>query len=135
MVCAHCERDDDVLMPFLWEGLGLGHQCLVGLYEQDTRSILDALGTDADVEQAVTTDEFSIDNMIRFWEGIVSAAVRTGPFPFARFTAECTWWEKQLPGFDALAHYESALNKFAARYPLGFLCMYDMSEIDGGRRY
>jgi hypothetical protein len=138
---------DDVLMPFLREGLGLGHKCLVGLYEQDTRPILDAIGTDVDVGQAVTTgqlevlgaadlifqpDEFSIDNMIRFWEDVVSAAVQTGPFPFARLTAECTWWEKQLPGFDALAHYESALNKFAARHPLGFLCMYDMSEIDGG---
>ncbi len=35
---------DDVLMPFLREGLDLGHKCLVGLYEQDTRSIPDALG-------------------------------------------------------------------------------------------
>ena len=67
---------DDVLMPFLREGLDLGHKCLVGLYEQDTRSILDALGTNVDVEQAVTRgqlevlgaadlifqpDEFSID--------------------------------------------------------------------------
>ena len=137
---------DDVLMPFLREGLSLGHKCLVGLYEQDTGPILDAIGDDLNAREAVSTgqlevigaadtifrpEEFSIDNMIRLWEGIISAAVDAGPFELARLTAECTWWDPQLPDFEALASYEAALNAFAARRPVGFLCMYDMSEITG----
>jgi hypothetical protein len=149
-ICAlyrHRSERNDVLMPFLREGLSLGHKCLVGLYEQDTSAIHRAIGRDVDVETSVTTgqlevlgaadmlfrpEEFSVDNMITFWEGILSDAVQTGGFEFARLSAECTWWEKQLPGFDALARYESSLNEFAAQHPVSFLCMYDMSEITGG---
>ncbi|GAA1254140.1 hypothetical protein GCM10009609_16870 [Pseudonocardia aurantiaca] len=148
-ICAlyrHRSERDDVLMPFLREGLSLGHKCLVGIYEQDTRSIRDAIGGDLNVEQAVSTsqlevlgaadvvfrpEEFSIDNAVELWEGIISKAVETGPFEFARLSAECTWWEKQVPDFDELVSYELAVNDIAARHPVGFLCMYDMSEITG----
>ena len=57
-ICAlyrHRSERNDVLMPFLREGLSLGHKCLVGLYEQDTSSIHRAIGRDVDVEQCVTT--------------------------------------------------------------------------------
>jgi hypothetical protein len=122
-ICAlYRERHErhDVLMPFLREGLSLGHKCLVGLYEQDTGPILDAIGDDLNVGEAVTTGQLEVLG------GGGRGALRVRP-PDRRVhlvgpAASRLRGARELRG---------GAQRVAARNPVGFLCMYDMSEITG----
>lgn len=137
---------DSILRTFLDAGLGAGHKCLIGLQDLDAPSIIRRLGMEADVDRCLasqqihvlgaddpqfTPDDFSIPEMLAFWERTVSHATTQG-YEVARLSAEAAWWGPQLPGGQALIAYESELNTFTATQPAAILCLYDLNDCTGG---
>jgi hypothetical protein len=137
------EDRDQVLLPFLGEGLRAGEKCLFGVHEDEVGGFLDRLGEDVrDIEDRVDSaqldirtmgdallspDEFTVDRIVEFWDEAVSAAMAAG-YPFVRLGAEARWWHPQLPGLAELFRYEAALNDFTSRYPQAILCVYDLTR-------
>lgn len=138
---------DDVLLPFLREGLLAGQKCLCVLDDPDVEQVAKPLCLDLDVELArrsgqlelLTTDRVYVPDgsfdpvrMIGFWESRVSDAVRTGGYPLVRAVGEMTWALRDLPGVHDLVRYEARLNRFLPRYPQVILCLYDLERFTDG---
>jgi hypothetical protein len=145
-VCAMYFGDaqrDQVLLPYLNDGLARGDKCLVGIdgSEPDAlyKGIDDAEGYAATDQLVVRTsrdpvvvrEEFSIDRMTGFWAGAAQSALREG-YEFVRFAAEAGWWMPQLPDVSELLRYETELDRYVGRYPQSILCLYDLTVYDGG---
>ncbi|NMH97188.1 MEDS domain-containing protein [Pseudonocardia acidicola] len=137
---------DAVLRPFLGAGLGAGHKCLFGLQESGASSLVRTLDMQADVDGCLASqqlqvlgadepqfspEEFSIPEMLAFWDRIVARSRAEG-YEFARLGAEAAWWGPQLPGDEALIDYESELNTFTATQPVAVLCLYEQDDCTGG---
>ena len=137
---------DDVLLPFVGDGLNLGDKCFAAVQEPDSTDFISKLaavvGADVDLPESIARDQLEIKNstdqilspdqfdpseIIEFWDNRVSTALTNG-YPFVRLTAEASWWLPQLPGMDELFRYESELNRFTTRHPQAILCMYDLSQ-------
>jgi hypothetical protein len=146
-VCAFysglAERDE-ILLPYLREGLRHDEKCVCVVDATDPESVLAALsaepsvaarldGPQLDVRRSSDTylrdGAFSINSMLDFWDVTVGGAI-AGGFSFARAVGEMTWALRQMPGVEDLVRYESELNRFLPRYPQMILCLYDMERFD-----
>jgi hypothetical protein len=140
----HRERDD-VLLPYLRDGLARGDKCLVAISEADSANLLASITGDIDVPGCVASGQLeirtstdpvlrsgrvAIQQAIAFWDTKVRAALAEG-YTLVRLGAEATWWMPQMSGIDELIRYESELNRFLGRYPQSILCMYELSQLDG----
>jgi hypothetical protein len=134
---------DDILIPYLRDGLTAGDKCICIVDATDPESVLAAVGTgddghlaahQIDVQRSQDTylrgGKFSTDAMLEFWEREVGQAV-AGGFEFARAAGEMTWALQQMPGVDELVGYESRLNRFLPRYPQVILCLYELDRFSG----
>lgn len=139
---------DDVLVPYLREGILAGDKCICVMDDPDTRSVLSPLSGDLDVEFSLRTGQlellcsdsaylpsgfFAVDAMLEFWERGVGGAVGDGGFPFVRAVGEMTWALRDLPGVEHLVSYEARLNRFLPRYPQVILCLYDLERFTDGQ--
>jgi hypothetical protein len=136
---------DDILMPYLREGLSRGDKCFCAVDSTDSESVLVALGADVDLapfldrhqldvrearETYLRDGRFSPDTVIKFWEHEVGEAL-SGEFSFARVVGEMTWALRLLSNIEELVVYESRLNRYLPRYPQAILCMYELGRFDG----
>jgi hypothetical protein len=136
---------DEILVPYLREGLKAGDKCVCVVDASDPEAVLAALSSDIDVGpylgrhqlEVQRSDEtylrggaFSTDAMLEFWNQSVGGAV-AGGFSFARAVGEMTWALKQMPGVEELVGYESRLNRFLPRYPQVILCLYELDQFSG----
>lgn len=147
-VCAFypglAERDE-ILIPYLSEGLAAGDKCICVVDATDSETILAAIGAEVDlgpclgrqqldVQQSQDTylrgGGFSTEAMLDFWDRSIGAAV-AGGFGFARAVGEMTWALRQMPGVEELVAYESRLNRFLPRYPQVILCLYELDRFSG----
>lgn len=139
---------DDVLLPFLEEGLLAGDRCICVLDDRDTEQVTKPLSLTIDVEASLRTGQldllpsdeaylvgggFSPDRMMDFWEAGVGGALRTGTYSFVRSVGEMTWALRDVPGVDQLVGYEARLNRFLPRYPQVILCLYDLERFTDGQ--
>ena len=145
-VCAFysglAERDE-VLVPYLREGLRRGEKCVCVVDATDPEAVIGALGAEPDTasgledqldvrrssETYLLDGRFSINRMLDFWDVTVGGAV-AGGFSFARAVGEMTWALRQMPGVEDLVRYESELNRFLPRYPQMILCLYDLERFN-----
>jgi hypothetical protein len=137
---------DDVLLPFLGDGLARGDKCFTAVQEPDSAPLLSklatTLGAEVDVpnsiarqqlevktsaDQLLSPDDFDPSTIVEFSDATVKSAIQNG-YDFVRLTAEANWWLPQLPGMAALLRYESELNRFTGRCPQAILCMYDLGQ-------
>lgn len=137
---------DQVLLPFLGDGLARGDKCFTAVNEDDSADLIskltELLGTEVDVsrsisreqleirtssEQVLSPDHFDPSAVIEFWDTSVTSALTNG-FGFVRLTAEASWWMPQLPRLEDLIGYESELNRFTAKHPQAILCTYDLTQ-------
>ncbi|MET8249338.1 MEDS domain-containing protein [Streptomyces sp. NPDC005202] len=136
---------DEILIPYLREGLQTGDKCICVVDATDPEVVLAAIATDLDLEPCLSSRQldvqrssdtylrdgrFSMHVMLDFWGDAVCTALAQG-FPFSRAVGEMTWSLHQMPGVDELVEYESRLNRFAPRYPQVILCLYDLDRFSG----
>jgi hypothetical protein len=139
---------DEVLLPFLREGLLAGDKVICVMDDPDTERVRGPLAAEVDVELSSRTGQldllcsdrayfpggyFAADAMIDFWERGVDDAVRREGYGFVRAVGEMTWALRDLPGVEHLVSYESLLNRFIPRYPLVSLCLYDLERFTDGQ--
>jgi hypothetical protein len=135
---------DEMLVPFLSDGLRAGQKCFTGISDQTTARLFERFSPDVEVESRVASgqfdvrtanehvfepDSFNIETIIQMWDGIVGTALREDGFNFVRLSAEATWWLTQIPGAESLIAYESALNTYSKRHPQSIWCLYDLGAL------
>jgi hypothetical protein len=147
-VCAFypslAERDE-ILIPYLREGLDAGDKCICVVDATDPEAVLSALGTEVDLGACLDRQQldvqrsqdtylrsggFSTEAMIDFWDTAVGGAA-AGGFGFTRSVGEMTWAIRQMPGVEELVGYESRLNRFLPLYPQVILCLYELDRFSG----
>ncbi|MGH3518520.1 MAG: MEDS domain-containing protein [Haloechinothrix sp.] len=136
---------DEILIPYLREGLLAGDKCICVVDATDPESVLAVLASELDIAPSLSNrrldvqrsrdtylreGRFSTGVMLDFWEEAVGGALAQG-FDFARAVGEMTWSLCDLPGVDELVSYESELNRFLPRYPQVILCLYDLNRFSG----
>nr|WP_238994862.1 MEDS domain-containing protein [Mycolicibacterium chubuense] len=136
---------DEILIPYLREGLRSGDKCICVVDATDPETVLAALTDDLDLTTLLTNrtldvqrardsylreDGFSTDAMLDFLDNAVGGALAQG-FEFARSVGELTWSLQDMPGVDEFVGYESELNRFLPRYPQVILCLYDLDHFSG----
>jgi hypothetical protein len=129
---------DELLGPYLSEGLRAGDTCFVAISDQDSGRVRAFSADEGPGELIVRTEPvfaenpFDTEDVITFWEQLVTAALDTEGVDFVRLSAEGTWWMKQAPTLDDLHRYEVRLNDFVARHRASILCLYDIDELGAG---
>jgi hypothetical protein len=147
-VCAFypglAERDE-ILIPYLREGISAGDKCVCVVDATDTETVLAALGAQVDLGSCLDSQQldlqqsqdtylrggsFNTEAMLEFWESSIGGAL-AGGFGFARAVGEMTWALRQMPGVEELVGYESRLNRYLPRYPQVVLCLYELDRFSG----
>lgn len=131
---------DEVLSPYVSEGLQAGHTCFVAVSDQDPDRVQAFESAAGPGELIVRTaadpvfsqDDFDIDEILAFWESTVSTALATTAPRSSASAREATWWLTQLPSVADLMAYETRLNDFATRHPQSILCLYDIDDLGTG---
>jgi len=136
---------DEIMVPFLREGLRAGNKCLC-IIDDGVDGVRSALGGDANLPAGAAREQldirssketylrrgaFSTQEMLDFWDDSVGAALNEDGFPFVRSTGETTWTLKELPGLYDFMTYEAELNRFLPRYPQVIMCLYDLDHFGG----
>jgi DNA-binding CsgD family transcriptional regulator len=132
---------DQLLFPFLDEGLRHGDKCLCLIDDVEPALVRDRVvgqpgpehsrrSAQLDVERArdayLRSGEFSVEDMVQFLSESVDAAVATD-FDLLRAVGEMSWVLPWSPGCD-LFLYESALNRAVKQVPAIFMCLYDLKK-------
>jgi hypothetical protein len=136
---------DDLLVPYLLEGLAAGEKCTCVMDSCGPEAMLPLLAPRCDLGDSLENGRldllssrdsyllgggFVLGSMIAFWRTRVGAALTNG-FAFARSAGEMTWALRAVPGVDNLVSYESELNRFLPEYPQVILCLYDLAAFSG----
>jgi MEDS: MEthanogen/methylotroph, DcmR Sensory domain len=138
---------DEVLIPFLREGLRAGDKCICVVDATEPDTVLASLTGEIDLRSPLGSHQidvlssrqtylrdgaFCTQTMLEFWEESVGGALRDPGFSFARAVGEMTWALRDMPGVAELVGYESELNRFLPQYPQVILCLYDLERFNGG---
>ena len=149
-ICAiylsHRERDE-VMLPFIREGLRGGDKCICILDSVSPLELLVGVGEGIDAggymasqqleiassgETYFRSGRFSSREVVAYLDHSVGAATRDGRFPFARVICELPRPPGDSLQEEDLFRHESELDRFAHRYPQAILCLYDISHFGGG---
>ncbi|NIP79802.1 MAG: hypothetical protein GWM90_11505 [Gemmatimonadetes bacterium] len=128
------------VVPFIHEGLRLGHRCLYIVDDCTAADVFAALSVaDADVIGAVRSGALAVhakqetylrggrfdpDAMLAFLADAIDDAVEAG-YPRLRGTGEMTWALGPEPGTDRLLDYEAQLTGMIAPRPALIICQYN----------
>jgi hypothetical protein len=138
---------DEVLIPYLREGLRAGDKCICVVDATEPDAVLASLTGDIDLRSPLGSHQidvlssrqtylrdgaFCTQTMLEFWDESVGGALRDPGFSFARAVGEMTWALRDMPGVAELVGYESELNRFLPQYPQVILCLYDLERFNGG---
>jgi hypothetical protein len=148
-VCVFCRgraERDELLLPFLAEGLAEGHKCLAVLDTSEPQEVVDALGPVADPHPGeqltvlasrdvyLTERGFDMEGMLAFFgDQLRQVASGQSPWPCIRTAGEMTWALRDIPGVQDLLTYEAKVNQVLADHPQAAisLCLYDADRFDG----
>jgi hypothetical protein len=138
---------DEVLIPYLREGLRAGDKCICVVDATEPDTVLASLTGEIDLRSPLGSHQidvlssrqtylrdgaFCTQTMLEFWDQSVGGALRDPEFSFARAVGEMTWALRDMPGVAELVGYESELNRFLPQYPQVILCLYDLERFNGG---
>jgi len=140
------DRRDEVLVPFLREGLAAGHKCVAAVTDPDPGGLQGRLGGRGEVarwlmsgqlqllgvaDHVMSPETSSVTAMVEFWERAQSSVSASGGFESVRVAAEAGWWLPQVSGIPEVLQFESILNVLLQRHSAATLCMYDVRDLDG----
>ena len=137
---------DDILVPFLTDGLKAGDKCTCVVDSCTPGDVLARLAERIEVDSYVTGRQLDVldadstylagggflpERMLKFWE----AKARQGPCGagdgFARNIGDMSWAHRDPRAVDDLIGYESELNRIMSDFPQVNLCLYDLSRCSG----
>lgn len=137
---------DEILLPFLAEGLRAGEKCICVVDTSDPRALCASLDGDLDIARHLAESRlevftskqaylpkgsFSPASILEFWDRAIATALGPEEFTFVRVVGEMSWALRGLPGSEELFAYEAELNRFSGRYPQVMLCLYDLERFGG----
>jgi len=135
---------DEVVMPFLAQGLRTGEKCICVLASPGPKEVLARLGHHVDLDLSVEkgqlelatpaaaylrTGKFAPDDMFSFWKEAATAA-EAADYGIARAVGEMPR-ELDADGRRQFIRYEARLTEFIADLPALILCLYDL-RLSGG---
>ena len=135
---------DEVVMPFLAQGLRTGEKCISVLASLGPKEVLARLGHHLDRDLSVEggqlelatpadaylrTGKFAPDDMFTFWKETATAA-EAADYGIARAVGEMPR-ELDADGRQQFIRYEARLTEFIADLPALILCLYDL-RLSGG---
>jgi hypothetical protein len=134
----------NIIFPFLREGLRSGDKCLCALDAADRDAVHAEVGVELEVASAgdqldvvssrdiyLGCGEFSLSELLGYWEIWATTSLAGGGFRAVRAVGEMTWAVTEVIGTDNLIRYESELNRFAFRHRQVLLCLYDLDQFSG----
>jgi hypothetical protein len=148
-VCVFCRggERDELLLPFLADGLSAGDRCLAVVDTSEPEEVLDALGPGgADAHPAdqltvlasrdvyLTDRGFDMEGMLDFYGAELRGVAegRSG-YDCIRTAGEMSWALRDIPGVGDLLAYEARVNQVLAANPEAAaisLCLYDVERFD-----
>jgi hypothetical protein len=146
-ICAfvrgRAERDQ-LLLPFLREGVLAGDKCICIAHATDHDRIVTSVtagGADHGVLQMegyestyLRSGAFAGEDMLLFWKEWSHRTFDEEGWDFARGAMDMSWAEtigSSQSALDEFLDYEMQATRFARRYPQVALCVYDL-EVFGG---
>jgi len=135
---------DEILMPFLAEGLRAGEKCVAVLDVdaptdmqaallrelESTTTRANQLQVQPSKDTYLDGGQFDVDAMLRFWEETLVGTEADG-YSFARVVGEMTWALSNMPGVEEFVSYEARLNRLLPGHPQVLLCLYELDRFDG----
>ncbi|HEY1346603.1 MAG TPA: MEDS domain-containing protein [Streptosporangiaceae bacterium] len=137
---------DDILIPFLVEGLKAGDRCTCVVDSCTPGDVLASMSEHLEVEPYLSASQLEVldadgtylaaggflpERMLRFWE----AKARSGPYAagpgFARNIGDMSWAHRSQGAVADLIGYESELNRIMGNFPQVNLCLYDLTRCPG----
>lgn len=132
---------DELLYPFLREGMREGDKCLCLIDNTEPASVREEVegrpknhrggSGQLDVDRAsdvyLRSGRFSVDYMTSFLSTSL-ADTANSDFPVLRAAGEMSWVLPQPEGADEFFVYESAVNKVVEGTSALFMCMYDLER-------
>jgi MEDS: MEthanogen/methylotroph, DcmR Sensory domain len=134
---------DDVVMPFLADGIRAGNKCICVLESLSAADVLVRLDRQVDLGRSVETGQlelatpadayllsgtFSTDDMLSYWQqaaAAVSGGKRSG---MLRATGEMPSVLDRPDGRTEFFRYEARLTGVLASLPVVILCLYDLQR-------
>ncbi len=137
---------DDILIPFLVEGLKAGDKCTCVVDSCTPEDVLASMSEHLEVDPYVSVCQLEVldsygtyladggflpERMLKFWE---TKARQTpgpdGPVP-ARNIGDMSWAHRDESVVSVLMGYESELNRIMSNFPQVNLCLYDLTRCSG----
>ena len=137
---------DNILVPFLADGLTAGDKCTCVVDSCTPGDVLDRLAGRLEVRPYLSGRQLEVldadgtylaeggflpERMLKFWE----AKARQGPSGdsggFARNIGDMSWAHRDPRAVDDLIGYESELNRIMSDFPQVNLCLYDLTRCSG----
>ena len=133
---------DEIVLPFLAEGIRAQDKCICILESIDPPDVLARLGQHVDVGSSVDTGQlelatpasaylqsgtFSPEDMLSYWQQAEAAQAAEG-FGLTRATGEMPSVLNQPAGRPEFFRYEAKLNEVIPNYAQVILCLYDLDR-------
>jgi len=134
---------DEILLPFLAEGIRARDRCLCITESVAPADVLSKLARHIDVGSSVgtgqlelaTSDEaylrsgrFSTEEMLDYWGAAAAATQSAAGFSLTRAAGEMPSVLNQPAGRQEFFRYEARLNEVIPNYPEVILCLYDLDR-------
>ena len=134
---------DDVVMPFLADGIRAGHKCICVLESLAPADVLVRLDRHVDLDRTVQTGQlelatpvdaylrsgaFSPDDMLSYWQQAAAAAHGAKGSGMLRATGEMPSVLNLPDGRTEFFRYEARLNGCVASLSAVILCLYDLQR-------
>ena len=137
---------DDILIPFLVEGLKAGDKCTCVVDSCTPGDVLASMSEHIEVEPYVSVSQLEVldsdgtylagggflpERMLRFWEAKARQSPREAGPGFARNIGDMSWAHRSQGAVADLIGYESELNRIMSNFPQVNLCLYDLTRCSG----
>jgi MEDS: MEthanogen/methylotroph, DcmR Sensory domain len=134
---------DDVVMPFLADGIRAGHKCICVLESLGSADVLARLDRQVDLGRSVETGQlelatpgdaylrsgtFCTDDMLSYWQQAAAAAQGAKGSGVLRATGEMPSVLDHPDGRKEFFRYEARLTGVVASLPAVIFCLYDLQR-------
>lgn len=137
---------DDILIPFLVEGLEAGDKCTCVVDSCTPDDVLASMARHIEVDPYVADRQLEVldacgtylaeggflpERMLKFWEGKARQNPRPDGPARARNIGDMSWAHRSQRAVADLIGYESELNRIMSNFPQVNLCLYDLTRCSG----